>query len=294
MELTTSKLLITGAAGSGKTCTKHILYKLPPPGERVSTELLEQMDRAYVARGIDHDIAYYTESTECDWIIIHSDNHELYSMLAVTVNTDRRSIGMVHDSSNNQQQTTQSDSPSSTSVGNNDQQQISPAPSSSSLRDNDQQEAIPAPSSSSLRDNDPPYPKETSQHETLARKSDGKKLLLEKMSDPKNVGKCVHQVHWIHFLDSGGQSAFHDILPAFVHNISVIIFVLKLSEAMDEQPFDDYYEGGERIGDTKKSPYQVKEILKSMIQSMCSEKSRSKLLIIGTHSDKISAKRVFE
>ena len=272
VELTMSKLLITGAAGSGKTCTKHILYKQPPPGERTSTELLEEMDRAYVARGIDHDIAYYTESLECEWTVVHSDSHELYSMLAATVNTDRRSIGYyktVHNPPKDQQQTAPSDSLSSS---------------------NDPQQAIPAPSSSSLGDNDPPHPKETSQHKSIVHKSDGKKLLLEKMSDSNGVGKCVHQVHWIHFLDSGGQSAFHDILPAFVHNISVVIFVLKLSEAMEEQPFDDYYEGGECIGDTKRSPYQVKEILKSMIQSICSEKSHGKLLIIGTHSDMISAK----
>ena len=281
-----SKLLITGAAGSGKTCTKHILYKLPPPGERISTELLEEMDRAYVARRIDHDIAYYTESSEYDWIIVHSDSRELYSMLAATVNTDKRSIGFHNNSPNDEQQLPLSPTSVGSSLRDNDQQQTIPAPSSSSLSD-DPQQAIPAPISSFLRDNDLPHSKKTSQHEP---KSDGKKLLLEKMRDSNSVGKCVHQVHWIHLLDSGGQSAFHDILPAFVHNISIVLFVLKLSEAMDEQPFDDYYEGGERIGDTKRSPYQVKEILKSMIQSICSEKNCSKLLIIGTHADKISTK----
>ena len=256
VELTMSKLLITGAAGSGKTCTKHILYKLPPPDERISTELLEQMDRAYVARGIDHDIAYFSESTEFNWIVVHSDDHKLYSMLAETVSKAKSSIKIgyhktVHNSPTAQQRAT---------------------------------------SSSSLGENNSPPPVQTSQHQPIVHESDGKKLLLKKMSDPTAVGKCIHQVHWIHFLDSGGQSAFHDILPAFVHNISVVIFVLKLSEAMDEQPFDDYYEGDKCIGDTKRSPYQVKEILKSMIQSICSEKNRSKLLIIGTHSDKVSTR----
>ena len=256
VELTTSKILITGAAGSGKTCTKHILYKLPPPGERVSTELLEEMDRAYVAREIDHDLAYFTPTeseSEYDWIIVHSDSHiqriELYSMLAATV-SDERDIGYprkVRKVDN-----------SPTDYGQNE----------------------PAPSY------DSPDVMQTSQHQPTVS-SNGKKLLLEKMNDPRNVGNCIHQVHWIHFLDSGGQSAFHDILPAFVHNISVVIFVLKLSEAMDKQPFDDYYEGDKPIGDSKRSPYQVKEILKSIIQSMCSSKNCGKLLIIGTHFDKV-------
>ena len=255
VELTMSKLLITGAAGSGKTCTKHILYKLPPPKERDSTELVEQMDRAYVAREIEHNLAYFSAESEFDWIIVHPESQELYSMLAANISEDE-GIGYhrtVHDGPTDQ-------GPQGRS-----------ASSSHTVRN---QHFI-----------------QTSQrkHQQTA-KSDGKKLLLEKMSDPRSIGKCIHQVHWIHFLDSGGQSAFHDILPAFIHNISVVIFVIKLSEAMDEQPFDDYYEGGKPIGDTKKSPYQVKEILKSMIQSICSEKNCSKLLIIGTHSDKISTK----
>ena len=257
VELTTSKILITGAAGSGKTCTKHILYKLPPPGKRVSTELLEQMDRAYVAREIDHDLAYFTESieSEYDWIIIHSDDQQLkYSMLAATVIEDKDIAYPIE-------------------VG---KVQIPPT-------DQERSKSIPS------GNNNPPHSMQTSRQQPIVS-SDAKKLLLERMNDPRNVGKCVHQVHWIHFLDSGGQSAYHDILPAFIHNISVVIYVLKLSEALDEQPFDDYYEGGNPIGDTKRSPYQVKEILKTMIQSICSEKNRSRVLIIGTHSDMISTK----
>lgn len=284
VELTMSKLLITGAAGSGKTCTKHILYKLRPPDERISTELVEQMDRAYVAlpREIDHDIAYCIESTdsECDWILC-SESHELYSMLAGTV-SEEKNIGYhtstVHNLPTDQQEGTPSI---------NQEQAILPASSSTSI---DQQQTIPIPSSSSVGNGNSSHRQQGSQHLPLVHKSDGKQLLLEKMNDPNSVGKCIHQVHWIHFLDSGGQSAFHDILPAFVHNISVVIFVIKLSESMDEQPFDDYYERNECIGDSKRSPYQVKEIMQSMIQSICSEKNHSKLLIIGTHSDKISTK----
>ena len=274
VELTMSKLLITGAAGSGKTCTKHILYKLPPPKERDSTELVEQMDRAYVAREIEHNLAYFSAESEneFDWIIVHPESQELYSMLAANISEDE-GIGYhrtVHDGPTDQGPQGRSASSSHTVAS---------------------WEWPGDEATHTVGDSDSQYFIQTSdsQHQQIAE-SDGKKLLLEKMSDPRTIGKCIHQVHWIHFLDSGGQSAFHDILPAFVHNISVVIFVIKLSEAMDEQPFDDYYEGGKPIGDTKRSPYQVKEILKSMIQSICSEKNCSKLLIIGTHSDKISTK----
>ena len=35
---------------------------------------------------------------------------------------------------------------------------------------------------------------------------------------------------WIHFIDSGGQPEFHDLLPVFVPNASVMLFVFNLSE----------------------------------------------------------------
>ena len=36
----------------------------------------------------------------------------------------------------------------------------------------------------------------------------------------------------IHFIDSGGQPQFHEVFPAFID----IIFVMKLSEGLDEDP----------------------------------------------------------
>ena len=84
VQLTISKVLITGAAGSGKTCTKCLLYKLPPPPpkERHSTELFEQMKRAQYSREIKHDIAI---ADDYDWVVIESDSDQLYVMLAVTI-----------------------------------------------------------------------------------------------------------------------------------------------------------------------------------------------------------------
>ena len=36
---------------------------------------------------------------------------------------------------------------------------------------------------------------------------------------------------WIHIIDSGGQPEFHDLLPLFAKNTSVVIFVLNLQFA---------------------------------------------------------------
>ena len=107
----------------------------------------------------------------------------------------------------------------------------------------------------------------------------------------------MHRVRWIHLVDSGGQSQFHDILPTFLHHTSVIIYVLKLSETLDEQPLDDYYDKGQCVGDSRRAHYQVEQILKGVIQSAYyekhsknNEKHTTKLLIIGTHKDQETEK----
>ena len=98
-------------------------------------------------------------------------------------------------------------------------------------------------------------------------------------------------------MDSGGQSQFHDILPTFLHHTSVIIYVLKLSETLDEQPFDNYYEEGKCQGDSRRSHYCVDQILKGVIQSAYYEKHSeenenhtTKILIVGTHKDQQTEK----
>ena len=254
VNLTIYKLLITGAAGSGKTCTKHILYQLEPPKERESTELFDSVK----SRNLTLDFAC-TESNEYEWTIMESVNHDLYSMLAATVTSkeykyEDRDI-----------------------TANSVSDQIFPA-------NQEQSESFPTKHD---------LPNFLS-HKSTTNHSEAKQVLLEKLKNPNNRGKCIDSVVWIYMTDSGGQSSFHDILPAFLHNTSVVLYVLKLSETLEVQTLDDYYVDGQRIGDPRKSPYQVEQILKGVIQSICYEKDRdkdvnkAKVLIIGTFKDKVS------
>ena len=48
-------------------------------------------------------------------------------------------------------------------------------------------------------------------------------------------------VKWIQFIDSGGQLQYHDILPLFIQNPGVTVFVLNLSEELSHQPTIEYY-----------------------------------------------------
>ena len=58
---------------------------------------------------------------------------------------------------------------------------------------------------------------------------------------PSVVNKKLFGVKWIQFIDSGGQLQYHDILPLFIQDPVVTIFVLKLSEELSHHPTIEYY-----------------------------------------------------
>ena len=92
---------------------------------------------------------------------------------------------------------------------------------------------------------------------------------------------------WIHFLDSGGQPEFHNILPIFVPNTSVVLFVFKLTEGLDEKPMVEYYDkDGKRIGDPNKSYLTHREILEHCLKVFHAQgETCQTIMLIGTHKD---------
>ena len=100
-------------------------------------------------------------------------------------------------------------------------------------------------------------------------------------------GQKIPTGTWIHLIDSGGQSEFHDLLPLFVPNTSVVIFVFKLSESLEQKPMLEYYgPDGRPIGDRYESYLTHKEILKHSLRVLKAHKGPCpKILVIGTHKD---------
>ncbi len=276
-------MILTGAAGSGKTCTKLLLYKLPPPAQRQSTELIEPMDRAY----IKHELAYHEEDdSEYEWIVVESGSESLYSMLAATVDSGEYTVLCEHEHTDGGSKITMvnlpTDKESESNLPKSPTIVQSSDPNSRSLSPELSNENTP----SSKKDDG--GQKQIERQDSKARES----LLMKLKNSTDHKGVCVHKVRWIHLVDSGGQSQFHDILPTFLHHTSVIIYVLKLSEPLDEQPFDNYFEDGERLGESRRSHYDVEQILNGVIQSAYyekhnekNEKHTTKILIIGTHKD---------
>ena len=93
-------------------------------------------------------------------------------------------------------------------------------------------------------------------------------------------------ITWIHFIDSGGQLQYHDILPLFIQNPMVAIFVLKLSDELSHHPAIEFHEeGGKRIGKPYQSSLSHKQILQHCLGAFCSQSARPLIIIIGTHQD---------
>ena len=91
---------------------------------------------------------------------------------------------------------------------------------------------------------------------------------------------------WIHIIDSGGQPEFHDLLPIFIKNSSVVIFVLKACEALDSKPIVEYYDTKGCIGKPCEAHMTHKEILEQSLMSLYAPNGQTPWIwIIGTHKD---------
>ena len=235
-------MLVTGAAGSGKTCLKHRLLGEEPPSIRCSTALAEAAIRA-----ISHEIVG-TDKT--GWFRVTYD--ELMEMLGGALKE-----GVPMERSRVLPSGTPELHVGSFSLPYTEIYATSPnitTPSVSVKVSSSKQELV-----------------------QLIEKSQGSKRFL--------------QVQWIHFIDSGGQPQFHEVLPAFIRNTTATIFVMKLSERLDEHPVIKYYDrNGQICGKPFHHALSNEQMLQCCARTILSREGKhSKTLIVGTHRDQESS-----
>ena len=86
-------------------------------------------------------------------------------------------------------------------------------------------------------------------------------------------------------IDSGGQPEFLELIPIFMKDLSVCIFVIKLSDELSSKPVVKWCSEGEEVW-LYKSDKTHKQITHFYIQAMhCSQKASPKTLVLGTHKD---------
>ena len=120
--------------------------------------------------------------------------------------------------------------------------------------------------------------------------------VLDKMFEL--IDKCPESEDPISFLhkllvtDCGGQPQFHEILPIFLKKMSMIVFVIKLSEEISSRPMIEYYENGKSLGTRYESDLTTEQLIQQGLRSLHSRHSSKdkggdapQIVVIGTHKD---------
>ena len=108
---------------------------------------------------------------------------------------------------------------------------------------------------------------------------------------------CLHEMHFIYLVDTGGQPQFQEVLPMFVRNASVNVLVFKLSEKLSDYPTFTYYIGGKLYCEPQELQFTNQEIIEHAARSVfsCSQVQEIKhvrerpekpaVLLVGTFKD---------
>ena len=287
-------MLVTGAAGSGKTSLKYRLFGKELPSVRCSTALAEAAIRA-----ISHEIVG-TDLT--GWFRVSTDElmGMLGSALKAGIPTEKRKspsgtpeaatkYSEPDDSKLSTIASSHVESPLKSTVETTVTGIYEQSTTQSSNDDSKQSESDHHSIHSS------PFPTaETSLAVTTnsvpAQVIAAKGELVQLVEKAEGSNRFL-ELQWIHFIDSGGQPQFHEVLPAFIRNTTATIFVMKLSERLDEHPKIKYYDKNGRLcGKPFRHALSNDQMLQCCVRTIHSRPSRegkhSKTLIVGTHRDR--------
>ena len=257
------KGILTGKARAGKSHSKARFFNMEPPTVAVSTGVAEGAVRGSTGvvmagvRGISHDVI----CARLDEWFCMSPQQSL-ELLAQAV----REGLLVGDLAKVVQQ----------SIAMLQAMQLNPVDTASS------QSSESAPGPNLIAAAMPsPLPQISTTQQQLAQ-------LIERCP----VAQQIFELQLMHFVDSGGQPQFHEVLPAFIHNTALIVVVLNLSEelsACSQMEFCD--EKGKMHKEECASLLSNEEIMEHQVRTLqakpsgLSEERKSMVVAVGTHRD---------
>ena len=274
VRVNTTNLLFFGMAGTGKTSTKHLLLGLPPPEDRNSTPLASTAERVCI-RQIRDTTKLKMEAQKDSprtWKPIASD--DLQRIVADVIKSHVSSLDP------------NSIIPQELSVALK-QLEARNEPANNEPASNKPVDEIPLTSRAS--------PTKLSDNELDGGSRDFLKIISDVMmniqrfsDDDRTAIQEKFGSHWIYIIDSGGQPHFHNLLPLFMPKISIALYVLRLSESLDDHPLVEYYKNDDPVSKSFKSHLSVLDNFKYLVQSIQSQSENCKLVCIGTHKDRQS------
>ena len=291
--------LIQGEAGVGKTSTKCILFNEPLPQFRTSTPLAEAPVQIRVDCPISQCDQSHTrdvqvfgakiESAGSTWNRLDGEELERIVVEAIaTINSTRDTDIQSHSVTSPHPRQGLTDSSAVFSMSQTDSR--SPPEENQTITST----VFHTSHADSGTNASEGISESTSESELQAAVANiyGKIVdLVEEQISPGNTNANeILGSNWIYFIDSGGQPHFHNLLPHFVHGISVALFVHRLSRKLEEYPMVEYFERNQAIGKAHRSSLTTEDTLKSLVRSMQShtiDDEKPKLVFIGTFLDKI-------
>lgn len=263
----TSKFLMYGAAGTGKSSFMDLLIDNPPSDIRRSTPL--------AARPVT---LFQIDVSRMEWVKLSPKEKKEMIVRAMM------SIQVLPDSSSEESSSEED------SLSDKEQPQVAEPV----VTEGHSTEHVPTQDAGHrlhpVALTTPGYTEGSEPAKHIRRSIDKFVDLVELCS---RTDKAVTSYHKLHLIDSGGQPQFHEILPVFLRRMSLYVFVFKLSEELAAKPVVEYFDNsGRPVGTPYQSSQSNEQLLKHCLRTMHTHRSggskderSSKIMIIGTHRD---------
>ena len=274
------KLLLYGAAGSGKSSVKEMILGNPPPVNRTSTPLAVRPTTVY---RINLDGKEFTTITTLQERRVFLARALLQSAPNLKGRL-RAAQAKVASSS--------SDQPISTVAVSQVQSKDQASPDQGKpppLDDQPPFASLLEPAGLDHRESDEDIDSEVD--EILQSISTDRELvkLMDQLSTTVDPLACFRLIQMI---DAGGQPQFHEILPVFLRNLSFYIFVFRLCDDLATHPVVEFYDDDKPMGSSFTSAQSIKQLLQHCVRCIHSHRpptdSQSEcpqIMVIGTHVD---------
>ena len=274
------KLLLYGAAGSGKSSVKEMILGNPPPVNRTSTPLAMRPTTIY---RINLDRKKFTTVTTL---------RERRVFLAQALLQSAPNLKHRLRTAQSKVASSSSDQPVSTvavsQVQSKDQastDQGKPPP----LDDQPPSASLLEPASLDHRESDEDI--DNVGGDILISTDQDLVKLMDRISTTVDQPASFRLLE---IVDAGGQPQFHEILPIFLRRLSFYIFVFRLIDDLSTRPVVEYYSEAKAIGSSMTSSQTIEQLLQHCARTMHSHRASqgsesdcSKIIVIGTHADKV-------
>ena len=243
------KVIIVGTAGVGKTCVHNLLLGLDPPDKRTSTKLAERPIRV---------IQIISEEEGETW-----KKANLKQMVA-------EAVPILCERLRRHAQQMKKDTKDEDVEGETGAKEVG-----SKTEAQEETEVL-----------EPKKGKLEKTIEEIVTELDKlvKEYQAQKQPIPNTTQQLPLEKQAIYLTDSGGQQAFWDLAPIFVHGPSTIMFIHRLCDELGEKPLNDWYKKGKIVGCSQRATLTTAEVFKLMCQRLESG-GKSKVIVIGTHKD---------